>query len=137
MKKPVFGDTFYYLALLSASDVAHARAVAVGSQSPLAVVTSAGVIQELADGLAKPPGRAGLLRLLSALEADPHTAIIDPSAELWRRGIELYRSRLDKEWSLTDCVSFEIMRELGITEALTGDHHFEQAGFIAILKTGQ
>ena len=41
--------------------------------------------------------------------------------------------RPDKEWSLTDCISFEVMAELGLTEALTADHHFEQAGFRALL----
>jgi uncharacterized protein len=132
MSKPVFGDTFYYLALVSTGDAAHARAVSFGASA--AVVTSAWVIQELADGLAKPPARLGFLRLLSVLEADPHTTIVDPSIDLWRRGLELYKSRTDKAWSLTDCISFEIMRELGIAEALTSDRYFEQAGFRAILK---
>jgi hypothetical protein len=50
------------------------------------------------------------------------------------RGIQLYNSRLDKDWSLTDCISFVVMRERGITEALTGDHHFEQAGFTTLFK---
>jgi uncharacterized protein len=42
-------------------------------------------------------------------------------------------SRRDKEWSLTDCISFVVMKERGLTEALTADHHFEQAGFKALL----
>lgn len=54
--------------------------------------------------------------------------------ELHNRSIKLYASRPDKQWSLTDCISFEVMRREGITEALTGDHHFEQAGFVALLK---
>lgn len=49
-------------------------------------------------------------------------------------GLRLYRGRSDKEWSLTDCVSFNIMRERGLTSALTYDHHFEQAGFEALLR---
>ena len=47
---------------------------------------------------------------------------------------ELFHARLDKEWSLTDCISFVVMQREGITDALTGDHHFEQAGFTALLK---
>ena len=49
-------------------------------------------------------------------------------------GLTLYFSRPDKDWSLTDCISFVIMQREGITEALTGDHHFEQAGFNILLK---
>ena len=49
-------------------------------------------------------------------------------------GLALYANRTDKDWSLTDCISFVVMNERGITDALTGDHHFEQAGFAALLK---
>jgi predicted nucleic acid-binding protein len=48
--------------------------------------------------------------------------------------LDLYASRFDKAWSLTDCISFVVMEQQGIREALTGDHHFEQAGFVALLK---
>lgn len=53
---------------------------------------------------------------------------------LWRRGLGLYAARPDKAWSLTDCISFVVMTDRGLTEALTGDHHFEQAGFRALLR---
>jgi predicted nucleic acid-binding protein len=53
---------------------------------------------------------------------------------LFDQGFELYARRLDKDWSLTDCISFVVMREHGLTHALTGDHHFEQAGFRILLK---
>jgi predicted nucleic acid-binding protein len=53
---------------------------------------------------------------------------------LYEEGMKLYASRPDKEWSLTDCISFIIMQREKITGALTGDHHFEQAGFVALLK---
>ena len=46
-------------------------------------------------------------------------------------GLGLYESRPDKEWSLTDCISFVVMKKEGIVEALTEDRHFEQAGFVA------
>jgi predicted nucleic acid-binding protein len=54
--------------------------------------------------------------------------------DLYEAGIELYRARADKDWSLTDCISFVVMEERGIADALTGDRHFEQAGFQAMLK---
>ena len=56
------------------------------------------------------------------------------SPELFASGSDLYAQRLDKDWSLTDCISFVVMRERGIAEALTADHHFEQAGFTILLR---
>lgn len=53
--------------------------------------------------------------------------------DLFWRGFHLFESRPDKHWSLTDCTSFVIMEEHGMTEALTADHHFQQAGFTALL----
>lgn len=57
-----------------------------------------------------------------------------PTDALFRRGLQLSNNRPEKEWSLTDCISFVVMKERRIKEALTGDHHFEQAGFVALLK---
>jgi predicted nucleic acid-binding protein len=133
MISPLFADTAYYLALVSARDALHARAVALSEVLAEPVVTSAWVIQELADALASPPARSSFLHLLDTLIADPETTIVEPDPALWRRGLLLYRSRADRRWSLTDCLSFEIMRERGITRALTSDHGFEQAGFRALL----
>jgi predicted nucleic acid-binding protein len=57
-----------------------------------------------------------------------------PDANLFDRGVELYDARPDKHWSLTDCISFVAMQDHGISEALTGDRHFEQAGFVALMR---
>ena len=74
------------------------------------------------------------LEMRIALRENERVTIVPMGQELFDRGIELYGERLDKEWSITDCISFIVMREQGITDALTGDHHFEQAGFKALLK---
>lgn len=60
--------------------------------------------------------------------------LIPLDAALQQRGLALYAQRLDKEWSLTDCITFLVMSAEGLTDALTEDHHFEQAGFNALLK---
>ena len=60
--------------------------------------------------------------------------ILPAETTLWERGLSLYLQRRDKDWSLTDCISFAAMQEEGLTEALTGDHHFEQAGFTVLLR---
>jgi len=67
------------------------------------------------------------------VENDPAFRVVRATTELIERGKELYRRRPDKEWPLTDCISFVVMQDEGLTEALTGDHHFEQAGFKALL----
>jgi predicted nucleic acid-binding protein len=130
----VFADTFYFLALLSPSDAAHDRARALTASLSSNLVSTAWVLTELANSLSKAETRAGFLRTLKALRSNPTVIIVDPECDLFEEGIELYAERPDKNWSLTDCISFVVMQERGITEALTGDHHFEQAGFRALLK---
>lgn len=131
--KPLFADTFYFLALLNAGDQAHRRALQFEAEAaPL--VTTAWVLTEVGDALSAPENRAVFLQLLDTLQASPDVRLLPPSEALFTRGIELYRQRPDKEWSLTDCISFAVMATEELTEALTGDHHFEQAGFRALLK---
>ncbi len=133
--RAVFADTFYFLALLNPADQAHARAVAFTRSFRDRMVTTDWVITELADALAgTAQGRAEALATLADLRTDPDAEIVPFSPGLMADGLDLYARRPDKQWSLTDCVSFVVMERDGITDALTGDHHFEQAGFAALLK---
>jgi uncharacterized protein len=91
------------------------------------------VLTEVADALSAPPFRPSFLRLLAALRKDPASTVVPPTAALFEAGVSLFAERSDKDWTLTDCMSFVVMREYGITEALTGDRHFQQAGFTALL----
>jgi len=70
---------------------------------------------------------------VQALNTNPVTTVIPCSSTWFRRGLDRFASRLDKEWSLTDCISFVVMEDNRITEALTDDHHFDQAGFTVLL----
>ncbi|MCX7012585.1 MAG: PIN domain-containing protein [Candidatus Sumerlaeota bacterium] len=130
---PVFADAFYFLALINPRDVAHARAVEFSEKHEAPVLTTAWVLTEVADALSRPPGRSIVSALLQDLERDASFTILPPLPLLFRQGLELYCSRLDKSWSLTDCISFVAMRQHGLTESLTGDRHFEQVGFRALL----
>jgi predicted nucleic acid-binding protein len=133
--KTVFADTFYFLAQLNPSDQAHGKAVAFTSGHPVGMVTTEWVLTELADGLARSRrGRLEFMGTLADLQADANVAIVPCGHGLLAEGVQLYASRPDKEWSLTDCISFVDMTKQGILEALTGDHHFEQAGFVALLN---
>jgi uncharacterized protein len=133
--KTVFADTFYFLALLFRGDTAHQRANEFFDNYRGHLITTDWVMTELADALASTEkNRAKFLETRSYLMTDPDVFIVSFDDELFENAITLYEQRLDKQWSLTDCVSFVIMQERKIHEALTGDHHFEQAGFIALLK---
>jgi len=125
----VFGDTVYFLALLNARDQFHRQALAISELPPGPMVTTEWVLTELADALATPPARDRFTQLLGALRIESDVEIVPASHELFERGCTLFAQRKDKEWSLTDCLSFVVMRERGITDALTADQHFEQAGF--------
>ncbi len=132
--KHLFADSFYYLAILNPDDGAHVRATRLSGLIEGQVLTTAWVLTEVADALASPVQRPVFLRLLEALHADPEVTILPPDKGTFEAGIDLYSRRPDKSWSLTDCNSFVVMQERDLTEALTGDHHFEQAGFVALLK---
>jgi predicted nucleic acid-binding protein len=130
----VFVDTFYYLARLSRHDAAHKRAVELSRQISGRSVTTAWVLTEVADALQSSNQRAMAIQLYETLLGDSNTTIVPPGQGIYERGWDLYRGRPDKAWSLTDCISFVVMKEMKLREALTGDQHFEQAGFIALLK---
>ena len=132
--KPVFADTFYYLALLIPGESAHNQAVAVTEQMKYRIVTTAWVLTELGNAMASPKNRGVFVRFVEALAARPEVAIVPPSQSLFEKGMALYSKRQDKSWSLTDCISFVVMRQHKISTALTGDRHFEQAGFDVLLK---
>jgi len=130
----VFADTFYFLALLNSGDEAHAVARQFAVDKSARLLTTTWVLTELADGLAETRGRTIIVPLIRELERNPQAEVIPPESSLWQRAIELYDRRPDKGWSLTDCISFVTMKDRSINDALTGDHHFEQAGFRALLK---
>lgn len=88
----------------------------------------------MADALSAPYNRPAFLSLWQGMRANPLIEILTPDPGLFDRGLALFARRPDKAWSLTDCISFVVMADRGLTEALTGDHHFEQAGFRALLR---
>jgi predicted nucleic acid-binding protein len=132
----VFADSFYFIALSNPSDAHHSAAVRAAASLTSVLLTTRYVLIEVADALSSPRFRAEVAGFLRQLAADPGTEVIDPDISLYERGLDLYARRADKNWSLTDCISFVVMADRGLTGALTGDHHFEQAGFRALLREG-
>jgi predicted nucleic acid-binding protein len=87
--------------------------------------------------LARARFRSAATELLQSIEEDPAIEIVSLTEELYEAGVQLFLERADKEWGLTDCTSFVVMRERGISDALTGDDHFRQAGFVPLLRQSQ
>ena len=132
----VFADAFYFIALLNRFDQHHAAAVAASRQLSVMLVTTHWILVEVADALGLPTTRTRVASFLKALASDPMIQVAPLDLGLYERGLDLYSRRPDKSWSLTDCISFVVMTDRGLTEALTGDHHFEQAGYRALLRSG-
>jgi predicted nucleic acid-binding protein len=129
----VFADAFYYIALLNPADRFHAAAIQATQDLHQPLVTTAWILMEVADALCAPVVRQRTHRFLQRVTTDPQTSLIADHMPWFTRGMQLYGNRYDKLWSLTDCISFSVMTERGITDALTGDQHFVQAGFRALL----
>ena len=132
----IFLDASYAIALASRTDQHHARAVELASwlataQVPL--VTTRPVILEIGNALARQRYRRAAVTLLESIERDTRVDVVPLDEDLYTRASDLYRRHADKEWGLTDCISFILMRERGLQEALTADDHFRQAGFRALL----
>jgi len=131
--RPVFADTFFFLALLSRRDAHHAAAVRL-MREVKEMVTTAWVLMEVADAMCLPSSRSAVVTLFRHLYESSEVTIVPASSALFLRALSLYEQRPDKSWSLTDCSSFISMQDKGIALALTADHHFEQAGFQITFK---
>lgn len=132
-----FLDSAYPIALASSADQHHAIALKIAADlqaHPAQLITSRAVLLEIGNAFARPHLRTVAIELLGGFEDDPRVEIVPLDESLCRRGFGLFRSRPDKAWSWTDCISFTVMRERGLTTALTSDQHFAQAGFTALLR---
>jgi uncharacterized protein len=133
----VFADTGYWVALLNPHDELHNKAIELSkSINPVHIVTSEMVLTEVLNDFSK---RGDYLRkvateLIDRIQENSNITLISQTSEQFQQGLELYKNRSDKSWSLTDCVSFKIMEQMDIYEALAYDKHFEQAGFRALLR---
>lgn len=132
----LFVDTGYVIALVSPRDRFHAVAVEWAARikrENIFLVTSRAVQLEFGAALARPPWRSVAVELQQQMDSDPEIEVAPLSEALFQAAFELFRAREDKGWSLTDCVSFTLMRERAITVALSTDAHFSQAGFDSVL----
>lgn len=132
-----FIDTSYAIALANSRDDLHHQAFRLSElleKNKTNLITTQAVVLEIGNALSKQRYRLGAIKLLQALESDPKVEVVPLSQQIYTKAIQLYSERLDKEWGLIDCVSFVVMQEREIADALTADEHFQQAGFRALLR---
>ena len=130
----VFADTSYYIALLNPHDQFHRQAREQTQDISGPIVTTGWVLMEVANYLRSAENRRLFVELYENIKNDARVIIAPASHDLFEAGVARYKDRPDKDWSLTDCTSFLVMERQRLTDALTVDHHFEQAGFKVLLK---
>ena len=135
-----FVDTAGWGHLVDPTQAFHMQAASLyrqARQQGSRLVTTNYILTELVALLTSPVRlpRPRVIEFISSLKASPYVDIIHVDAQLDSQAWDLLVERPDKEWSLVDCASFVVMRQAGIAEALTTDRHFEQAGFVRLLKT--
>jgi predicted nucleic acid-binding protein len=124
-----FIDTSYVLALVNTADQWHMQAQTAARRVAPPFVTTEAVLVEIGNALSRITWRHLGIATLHDLRTDPDIEVMPVDRELFDQAVALYSSRTDKEWGLTDCISFVVMQERHLTHALTTDRHFEQAGF--------
>ena len=133
----VFADAGYWIALLNPRDQLHTKALTISnSLQGRTIITSQMVLTEFLNHYAAlgQPFRQRAVQVVRSLQDDPDVEIVPQTEAQFTAALTLYAQRPDKGWGLTDCASFLIMQEQGITEALAHDDHFYQAGFIPLLR---
>lgn len=130
-----FLDTAYVLALLNPNDIHHQQAKALLHSVRVAheVWITEAILVEIGNALAR-SNRSAAVAFINSCYVTPNVKVVSVDSGLLRRAIDFYHAREDKEWELTDCISFIVMEGHGLTETLTTDEHFQQAGFRALLQ---
>jgi predicted nucleic acid-binding protein len=131
-----FADTSFWIGLSSKRDQHHDRAVAwyeFVTRTSSSILTTEAVLLEWLNALSGVKTRAIAAESYARVHADPRIEVTPFHEDLMGSAIELYRARPDKNWSVTDCLSFVVMERRGVTRALTTDRDFEQAGLEALM----
>ena len=129
-----FLDTAFVQALLNRNDQYHRIAKSRLNELRTAkeVWTTEAILIEIGNALSVAQ-RAAAVRFITQCYATPNIHVVPVDTGLLNRALGLYGERTDKEWGLTDCISFVVMKDRGITLVLSADVHFRQAGFSTML----
>jgi uncharacterized protein len=135
--KTVFADAGYWIAILYPADDLHIKAINLSNTlEPFQILTSEMVFTEVLNSFSKQPSgfRQTIAQFIRRSFGTSKIEVVPQTSDLFQQSLNLYEQRADKAWSQTDCASFCIMEQRNILEALTHDRHFEQAGFVALLR---
>jgi predicted nucleic acid-binding protein len=135
--KEAFADTGYWIALINPKDNLHTKVKSVSKElGQVIIVTSEMVLTEFANYFSShgTKFRETVAKTIDGIRSNPNVRLIPQTSIQFQSALSMYRSHLDKQWSLTDCASIQIMRECKIEEALAYDAHFVQASFKALLR---
>jgi len=134
MPNRVFVDTHYVIALINRRDKHHKLARKLANRyEGRKLLTTEAILLEIGDALARQFKQQAII-IIEQFQGSDDTKIVPLTPELLQKAFELYKAYDDKNWGMTDCVSFVVMREEEVTEALTSDQHFVQAGFTALMN---
>lgn len=133
-KEKLFLDTVFIQAILNKNDQYHSQAFKLLPQvkKALEVWTTEAVLMEVGNALST-FNRQKVANFIKQCYQTKNMRVVNISSQLFHQGLTLYESRLDKNWGLVDCISFVVMEQQNLTDALTSDRHFIQAGFQALL----
>jgi len=133
----LFADTVYWVAVFRYRDPWKAAALRAREAAGSArLVTTDEVLTEMLDAFSAvgPLSRLHASRFVRGIFSYPDVEVIPQSRDSFLKGLALYEARLDKGYSLTDCISMAAMRAASLTHVLTNDHHFLQEGFEILMK---
>lgn len=131
-----FADTAYLIGLIDPRDAHAGAAISLGRRlaaAQVGMVTTTAVLTELANYFARSPARLAAIDVVRAIRASAAWVVVELGPELLARSEARYRQFADKNWSLTDCISMEVMVERRMSRVATTDHGFAQAGFIVLM----
>lgn len=140
MSEAIFWDAWAFIALVDHSYRLHKVALDIAielNKLGTYMVTTEAVLSEVGDMFSKRQVRhlvRATFELVTDYLSEERASILSVDHDLWQAGWDLYVDRPDKDWGHTDCISFVTMSAFGILKAFTGDHHFEQAGFVRLVR---
>ncbi len=134
--KSVFADAQYWIAIVRPNDQWKKSAtIAKDALGDVILVTTDEVLTEFLAALSKIPAlRKAAVQAVRSILKNPNVRVVPQKREGFLRGLVRFENRDDKQYSLTDCISMNVMESEGIDEVLTNDHHFEQEGFTVLIR---